>query len=207
MPRSHDFDDDDWDDQPRPKRKRKRKSRPNTFALIALGAGIGFVILLVAGGVGLLVSTDLRASLPLGRVLPHPALAKPVTEETFKQVATGETLSAVERKLGSGCPLTARETASTMVWQPDFRLADNVKISLDQFGRRPPGNAQITAWYQWGSGAARLYLGFGVEDGGTEPVLLAKCYQYEVGTTYSGLSEHASSTITFNPPNYGAPRK
>ncbi len=204
MARSREFDDD-WDDRPRPRRKRKR--RQSTGLLIALGAGIGVLILMLAGGVGLIVHASSRGSFSLGGVLPHPALAKPVTEATFHQIETREALSSVERKLGPGCPLTPAETAATTVQQPDFQLADNVRITLDEFGRRHPGNAPITQWYQWGSGTNRLYIGFGVEAGGSEPVLLAKCYQYEAGTTYYGLSQHASQTITFGPPEGWPPRK
>lgn len=208
MARSRDFDDD-WDEPPRTKPKRRKKSRPNTGLLIALGAGLGLLILLLAGGVGFLVFGDVRASLPLGGVLPHPAHAVRVTENTFNQVDVLEPQSAVERKLGAGCPLTAAEIESIQVRITiNARFGETGFISLKEFGHRPPGNAVITAWYQWGSGTTRLYIGFGRESNGTEPVLLAMCYQQELpGGTYSEMKKHAPITITFAPPNVGAPRK
>src|SRR5262245_1913212 len=143
--------DDDWDDRPRQK-PRGKKARPSTAVLIALGAGLGVLILLLMGGVGAVIHYSGGQPFSLGGVLPHPALAKPATADMFGQVMNEEPFASTERKLGSGCPLTMAEAEAIIVpfQGADMRWAGPSEVSLKAFGQRPSGNAQITQWYQWG---------------------------------------------------------
>lgn len=207
MARSRDFEDD-WDDPTRPKRKRK-KSRPSTALLIAVGAGMGFLILLLAGGVGFLIFGDVRGSLPLGRLLPHPALAKPATPQMFRQVVVLEPQSAVERKLGAGCPLTATETESIIVPLPNqFHSRERTYVKLSEYSIRPPGSTVQLTWYQWGSGSSRLFVLFGTEPDRSEPVAIVKYYVAgHSNDGYTIMTEHAPMAFRFDQPGGGLPRK
>jgi len=208
MPRSRDFDDD-WDDPPRPKQKRKTKSRPSTGLLIALGAGLGLLILMLVGGVGFLIYGGFSGSLPLGGLLPHPALAKPATPEMFNRVETLEPLSSVERKLGAGYALSAAETESITVPLPNqFGGRERTRVKLRDYAIRPPGSTVTMTWYQWGSGASRLFVLLGVEAGGGEPVVWVKYFVAEhPNEGYTIMTENAQMTFRAGLPAGGPPRK
>jgi hypothetical protein len=209
MASSRDFDVEDRDDRPR--RKRKKKSRPSSLLLVALGAGIGVLILMLAGGVGALIyyGGPGGGSFSLAGLMPHSALMKPATIEMYHQFSTMETLSSVERKLGPGCPLTAAEAESTMLphQSPNAGFGEPTQVSLKQLSARPPGNTQITQWFQWGSGASRLFIGVGKDDKG-EAVVLLKYYVAELpGGGYESMSEGAGVTLTFGQPEVRRPRR